>query len=44
MKAGRYEKLDKELSSMRGENKELLERIADIREQQIIERTDKDLI
>jgi len=44
IKAGRYEKLNQELSNMRSENKELLERIADIREQQIMERTDKDLI
>ncbi len=44
IKAGRFEKLDEELKEMRGENKELLGRIGSLREQEIINRTDKDLI
>ncbi len=44
IRAGRFEQMDKELRRMKDDNKELLERISNIREQQIIDRTDKDLI
>ena len=44
IREGRFEKLSNELSAVRSENKELFERIATIRERQIIERTDEDLV
>ena len=40
IKQGTREKLGQELQKLRDENKELLERIADFREKEIIERAD----
>ncbi|MCK5832575.1 hypothetical protein KAH81_02795 [bacterium] len=45
MKQGTREKLGQELHKLRNDNKELLERIADIREKEIMKRSDgEDLI
>ena len=44
IKAGRFEEMKSELKDLRGENKELLEKIASIRERQIMDRTDSDLV
>jgi len=44
VKEGHKEKLSTEVNDLRKENKELLERIAAIREKQINERTDQDLV
>jgi len=44
IKAGRFEKLNSELRDIKSENKELLGRISNLREQQILDRTDEDLV
>jgi len=44
MRAGRFEQLQEELNDTRQENDELMERISNLREQQIMSRTDKDLV
>jgi hypothetical protein len=44
IRAGRFEQLNEELKRAKSDNKELIERISNLREQQVIERTDKDLV
>lgn len=44
IREGRFELLNEELRQTKVDNKELLERISNLREQQIISRTDKDLV
>ena len=44
IRQGRFEQLSDELSVARDETKELFERIASIRERQVMERTDEDLV
>ena len=44
MKQGRIEQMGKDLDALRDENKELLARIAAIREREIMQRTDDNLV
>jgi hypothetical protein len=44
MKQGRLEQMSKDLDALRSENKELLARLADIREREIMQRTDDNLV
>ena len=44
IKAGQREKLSQKLESLEDQNRELLERIASIREKQIMDMTDEDLV
>jgi hypothetical protein len=44
MKMGRIEQMGRDLESLRSENKELLARIASIREREIMQRTDDNLV